>query len=44
MVVELRKVLPQILNVRLKTNTESWSGYQSPVGDLNPRPPECEME
>jgi len=44
MVVKLRKVLPQNLHGGLKTNTESWSGYQSPVGDLNPRPPECEME
>jgi len=44
MVVELRKVVPQNFRGGLKTKTESWSGYQSPVGDLNPRPPECEME
>jgi len=39
MVVELRTILPQNLDGELKTNTESWSEYQSPVGDLNPRPP-----
>jgi hypothetical protein len=44
MVVELYKAVPQYSHGGLKTNMESWSGYHSPAADLNPRPPECEME